>query len=96
MNRGRRPDSPFKRWVKGRSGPVPFEGGALGVPDREILDLLGDPENPLCWLDKLYWVRVLAKVKDAERGRKRRLSRPVYEELVRSLAPSIPRSRLAG
>jgi hypothetical protein len=87
MGRGRRPDSPYKRWVKGRPGPpVPFEGGAYNVPDRDVLSLMGDPECPLCWLDKPHWVRVLEKVKEAERRRKRRLTRPAYEKLVQSLA----------
>jgi hypothetical protein len=84
MTRGRRPDSPYK-WVnKGLSSgpPVPL---ACGLPDREILGLMGDPNNPLCWLDKPHWVRVLGAVQEAERRRHRRLSRAAYEKLVNSL-----------
>jgi hypothetical protein len=46
---------------------------------------MGDPDNLLCWLAKSHWVRVLDAIREAERKRKRRLSRPVYEKLVKSL-----------
>jgi hypothetical protein len=84
MTRGRRPDSPYKRWVKTLSGSPPRL--AAGLPDREILGLMGDPDSPLCWLEKDRWIRVLGEVQAVERRRHRRLSRPAYEKLVRSLA----------
>jgi hypothetical protein len=92
MTRGRRPESAYQRWAKGRgraSRPLPpfvGTGGACApIPDRHHLTMMGDENCPLFHLDKPRWVYVLGEVRKVEARRKRRLPWLQYVELVGSL-----------